>query len=117
MLVLVVPWNIYNNYANYKIEYYSSVIQHETVPALSNKDWFKAKESFKRVMEDWKKFKRTSDYFLNSSSLNDTNIIMNETYSHILKHDEDDAAACSSKLIQMLELLHDNEQITPGNVF
>jgi len=117
LLILIVPWLIYDNYSTNAIEYYTKTIKEETIPAVIREEWDIAETSFSLIADDWQRFEKVSEYFLDAGSVKEASRIISETNYHIIMRDADNAAAGSAKLIDVLSYLHENELLTTDNVF
>lgn len=117
LLMLMIPWFLYDNYSGGMIKDYNNIIENKVIPAIENGDWDAAEREYGRLAKDWKKFKAVSEYFLDAKTINEANELINKTKYHILMHDPSNAAAGLSELMHLLSYLHENEMLSPENIF
>lgn len=117
LLILIVPWLIYDEYAGTTISKCTDIIDKTVLPAIEAEDWDTVDEGYSSILKYWDKFEKTSEYFLDTSAVNEADELINKTKYHIRMHDASNSAACSSELLHLLNYLHENEMVSFGNVF
>ena len=117
LLLLIVPWCIYDKYAGSTISKCTDILDSVILPAVQNEDWETAEKSYKEIMKYWNRFEKISEFFLDAASVNEADELVNKTKYHIKLRDASNAAADSSELIHLLSYLHENEMISYGNIF
>lgn len=116
LLALIVPWELYDRYSTEAVKDYCNIIEEEILPATSIEDWDSALESFLLIKEDWDKFKKISEYFINAQIINEADRLVSKAEYYIKNKDASNASAISSELQDTLEYLHENEMLSIGNV-
>lgn len=117
LLMLLIPWTIYDNYSVNTLESYNYILEREIIPAVEEGDWNTAENSFNKIENDWEKFENISEYFLDTQAVSEVDELLYKTKYHIIMHDGSNAAASSAELTHMLTYLHQNECLSTGNVF
>lgn len=117
LLILIIPWNIYNMYSEETINKCVLTLQNIVIPSLKSSDWEKANYGYDIVCSQWNKFENTSEFFIDAAAINETSKLIDKTDTYINMQDADNAAASSSELIPMLEYLYENETVSFANVF
>lgn len=117
LVVLIVPWSIYDKYAGNTISKCTDIIDTSILPAIEIEDWDTVEKSYGLILNDWNKFEKISEYFLDTATVNEADELVNKTKYHIKMHDASNAAADSSELMHLLNYLHENEMLSSGNVF
>lgn len=117
LMILIVPWLMYDRYSTSVIGSFTETIKEETMPALEKQQWDSAEKSFLQIENDWQRFEKVSEYFLDTASVKEANRLFSKTKYHIIMRDADNAAAGSAELVDVLNSLHENETLTTGNVF
>lgn len=116
ILILFIPWLLYENYSNSHIENYNTLISREIIPSIDSNNWDKAEKKYILLQDDWEKFKNTSEYFLDSESINEVDETIYMTYGYIKLNDSINSVAYISKLRHMLNQLHDSEKLSLDNI-
>lgn len=117
MLILIVPWGIYDRFAVETVENYRSVISHEIIPAIESGDWENAEKRFDFIAKDWDRYKKVSAFFIDTESVNEVDSYVSRAYYYIKLHDAGNAAAETAYLQYRFGFLHENELPNPGNIF
>ena len=116
LLLLIVPWGIYEKYSSKEIHLYTNILNEQVLPSIESGKWQKAENNFLKVMNNWEKYKNVSAYFINNSSINEVDSQISETYYYIKENDFANAAAETASLIYSLYYLHENEQPSKANL-
>ena len=116
LLILIVPWLIYDRYAGTVITYSAELLEKEVIPAIVDNEWEKAEKKYNIIVDKWKRFEKISEYFLDTAAINEADQMIHKTKYHIMMRAPGDASADSSELKHMLTYLHENEMISPGNI-
>ena len=116
LLVLIIPWELYDRYSTAAVKGYCTVIEEQILPATVSNDWDTAMTSFQSIKKDWEKFKKISEYFINAQIINEADRLVSKVEYFINTKDSSNAAAISSELKQTLTYLHENEMLSIGNV-
>ena len=116
LLALIVPWEIYDRYSTDAVKDYCIIIEEEVLPATAVGDWESAMTSFLLIKDDWDKFKKISEYFINAQIINEADRLVSKAEYYIKGKDASNASAISSELQDTLEYLHENEMLSIGNV-
>jgi len=117
LMMLIVPWMMYDRYSTTVIGNFTETIKEEAMPALERQQWDSAEKSFLQIENDWQRFEKVSEYFLDTASVKEARRLFSKTKYHIIMKDADNAAAGSAELVDVLNSLHENENLTTGNVF
>ncbi len=116
LMALIVPWELYDRYSTAAVNDYSTIIENQILPAVMDDDWDSAIVAFRSIDEDWEKFKKISEYFINAQIINEADSLVSKAEYFITTKDKSNAAAISSELRQTLTYLHENEMLSFGNV-
>lgn len=116
LLALIIPWELYDSYSTNAVKDYCTIIEEEVLPAAATDDWDTAMESFLVIKDDWDKFKKISEYFINAQIINEADRLVSKAEYYIKNKDASNASAISSELQDTLEYLHENEMLSIGNV-
>lgn len=117
MLILAVPWGIYDSYAAKTVDNYKSIITDEVIPAIKANDWDTAEKRFGFIAKDWDKYKKMSAFFIDTVSVNEVDSYVSKAYYYIKLKDAGNAAAESAFLQYRFDFLHENEKPNMGNLF
>ena len=117
LLLLLIPWLIYDRYSVDTLGSFNNIIEQEIIPALEKEDWDSAEKSFNNVAKDWERFENISEFFLDTQAVSEVDELLYKTKYHIKMHDSSNAAASSAELTHMLSYLHQNEGLSVGNIF
>ncbi len=117
MLILFIPWGIYDRFATETVNSYKSIISREILPAIENNDWDTAETRFDFIAKDWDRYKKTSAFFIDTESVNEVDSYVSKAYYYIKMHDAGNAAAEAAYLQYRFDFLHENELPNPGNIF
>lgn len=117
LMLLVIPWYIYDSYSSKTVNNYKQIISSEIIPAIEDGDWEKAEKRFDYITKDWDKFRKTSAFFIDTEAVNDTDRIISKVFFYIKLKDASEAAGEISYLKYSFDCLHENELPTMGNVF
>ena len=117
MLVLIIPWGIYDKFAGDRVDNYKSIINNEVIPAIEASDWETAERRFGFIAKDWDRYKKISAFFIDTQSVNEVDSYVSKAYYYIKLRDASNAAAESSFLDYRFDFLHENELPTLGNLF
>ena len=71
MLVLIIPWGIYDKFAGDRVDNYKSIINNEVIPAIEASDWETAERRFGFIAKDWDRYKKISAFFIDTQSVNE----------------------------------------------
>ena len=91
MLVLIVPWSLYDIYSTRTVDNYRDILEKQVIPAVESGDWKTAEESFGFIARDWDDYKKLQD--------------------------PANSAAESAFLLYRFNFLHENELPDMGNLF
>ncbi|MDO4545327.1 MAG: DUF4363 family protein [Bacillota bacterium] len=116
MVILIIPWTIYDNYSSKTIDTYKSSIQEQIIPAIEADDWDRAEKNFSQIEDDWKKYQKTSAFFIDTQSINEVDSIISKVHYYISLHDASNAAGEAAYLKNSFDLLHENESPSLGNI-
>ena len=116
LLVLIVPWEIYDYYATRVVKDYCYTLEEHIIPAIENNDWTMATKGYGNIVNNWEKFKTISEYFINAEVIHEADELIYKTKQYIIMKDSSNASATSSQLCQTLQYLHENEMLSIGNV-
>lgn len=117
MLVLIIPWSIYDSFSMKTIENYKTIINEEILPAIESDDWDSAQERFYFIADDWDKYKKVSAFFIDTESVNEVDSYVAKAEYYIKLRDASNAAAEVAYLKYRFDFLHENELPSPGNIF
>lgn len=117
LLILIVPWCIYDRYAGSYIDECSNLLEKEIIPAIMTEDWDNAQRHYNIIVDKWPKFEMISEYFLDAASVNEADEMVHKTKYHIITKDISNAASDASELKHLLTYLHENEMLSTGNIF
>lgn len=117
LLILIVPWCIYDMYAGSYIDECNALIENEILPAILIEDWDVSQQRYNIIVDKWQKFESISEYFLDTAAVNEADEMIHRTKYHIMTKDVSNAASDVSELKHMLTYLHENEMLSTGNVF
>lgn len=117
MLILIVPWGIYDNFSTDTVGEYKKTISKEIIPAIENDDWETAEKRFSFIAKDWDRYKKISAFFIDTESVNEVDSYVSKAYYYIKLRDPANAAAESSFLQYRFDFLHENELPNMGNIF
>ncbi|MEE0772716.1 MAG: DUF4363 family protein [Anaerovoracaceae bacterium] len=117
LLVLAIPWLLYEDYSTSQIREYSASIEEDIIPAIKSGDWDAAKKHYDIFYESWESFKSLSEFFLDADSVNRAGEMVVKTKEYIATRDASNAAAGSAELMHMMKYLHENEKLSIGNIF
>lgn len=116
MLILIIPWGIYDKYSVDTIEDYKTRIDDDILPAIEKGIWKDVEESFDDIAEDWDRYKEISAYFIDTESVNEVDSIVSKAYYYIKLHDASNAAGEVAYLKYRFNFLHENELPSVGNI-
>ena len=116
LMALIVPWELYDRYSTAAINDYCTILEEQILPSVMENDWDSATMTFRSLDEDWEKFKKISEYFINAQIINEADRLVSKVEYFITTQDQPNAAAISSELRQTLTYLHENEMLSIGNV-
>lgn len=117
MLILIIPWGIYDKFSTDTVESYKTIISDEILPAIENDDWDTAEKRFGFIAKDWDKYKKISAFFIDTESVNEVDSYVSKAYYYIRLKDPANAAAESAFLQYRFDFLHENELPNMGNIF
>lgn len=117
MLILIVPWGIYDRFSTDTVGEYKKTISEEIIPAIENDDWETAEKRFSFIAKDWDRYKKISAFFIDTESVNEVDSYVSKAYYYIKLRDPANAAAESSFLQYRFDFLHENELPNMGNIF
>lgn len=117
MLILIIPWGIYDRFSTNTVEDYKSAISDEILPAIENNDWNTAEKRFDYIAKDWDKYKKISAFFIDTESVNEVDSYVSKAYYYIKLRDAGNAAAEAAFLQYRFDFLHENELPNMGNIF
>lgn len=117
MLILIVPWGIYDKFSTDTISEYKTTISGEIIPAIESEDWKTAEKRFSFIAKDWDRYKKISAFFIDTESVNEVDSYVSKAYYYIKMRDPANAAAESSFLRYRFDFLHENELPNMGNIF
>lgn len=117
MLILIVPWGIYDKFSTDTVGEYKKTISEEIIPAIENDDWETAEKRFSFIAKDWDRYKKISAFFIDTESVNEVDSYVSKAYYYIKLRDPANAAAESSFLQYRFDFLHENELPNMGNIF
>lgn len=117
MLILIVPWGIYDKFSTETISSYKSAISNEVIPAIEKDDWETAEKHFDFIAKDWDKYKKISAFFIDTESVNEVDSYVSKAYYYIRLQDTANAAAEAAFLEYRFDFLHENELPNMGNIF
>ncbi len=117
LLILIVPWCMYDKYAGTYINGCSDLIEERIMPAILAGDWDAAQQYYNIMVDKWDKFEMISEYFLDTAAVNEADEMIHKTEYHIITRDTSNAASDASELKHTLTYLHENEMLSPGNIF
>ena len=117
MLVLVIPWGLYDKYASDTIDNYKTIIKEDLIPAIENNDWETAEKDFDFIAEDWDDYKKKSAFFIDNEAVNEVDSTVSKAYYYIKLHDSSNSAGELAYLKDKLDYLHKNEDPSLANVF
>ena len=83
MLILIIPWGIYDRFSTNTVEDYKSIISDEILPAIENNDWNTAEKRFDYIAKDWDKYKKISAFFIDTESVNEVDSYVSKAYYYI----------------------------------
>ena len=69
MLVLIVPWSLYDIYSTRTVDNYRDILEKQVIPAVESGDWKTAEESFGFIARDWDDYKKVSAFFIDTCLL------------------------------------------------
>ena len=117
ILILIIPWGIYDKYAAKTVDNYKSIISEEILPAIESNDWETAEKRFDFIAKDWDRYKKLSAFFIDTESVNEVDSYVSKAYYYIKLKDAGNAAAESAFLQYRFDFLHENEMPNMGNLF
>ena len=117
ILILIIPWGIYDRFSTNTVEDYKSAISDEILPAIENNDWNTAEKRFDYIAKDWDKYKKISAFFIDTESVNEVDSYVSKAYYYIKLKDAGNAAAEAAFLQYRFDFLHENELPNMGNIF
>ena len=117
MLILIVPWGIYDRFSTDTVGEYKKTISEEIIPAIENDDWETAEKRFSFIAKDWDRYKKISAFFIDTESVNEVDSYVSKAYYYIKLRDPANAAAESSFLQYRFDFLYENELPNMGNIF
>lgn len=116
LLLLIIPWGIYSNYARNVIYGYTDTLD-AVMSGILDEDWNEATKNYDTIVSKWKEFETVSEFFLDTEAVNEADELINKTRYHISTHDTSNSAADVSELNHMLRYLYENEILSTGNIF
>lgn len=117
MLLLIIPWGIYDKFSTETVDNYKTIISNEIIPSIENNDWKNAEKHFDFIAKDWDKYKKISAFFIDTQSVNEVDSYVSKAYYYIKLKDKGNAAAESASLQYRFNFLHENEFPSIGNIF
>lgn len=117
LLILIVPWCIYDKYSADTADTYKQMINNDILPALEENDWKTANKEFGYIARDWDRFKKISAFFIDSEAINETDRLVSRVYYYIKLKDASSSAGEIAYLQYSFDCLHENELPTLGNIF
>ncbi len=117
MLVLIVPWSLYDIYSTRTVDNYRDILEKQVIPAVESGDWKTAEESFGFIARDWDDYKKVSAFFIDTQSVNEADSYVSKAYYYIKLQDPANSAAESAFLLYRFNFLHENELPDMGNLF
>lgn len=117
MLILIVPWSIYDKLSTDTINEYKTLISDEIIPAIESDDWEAAEKQFSFIAKDWDRYKKISAFFIDTEAVNEVDSYVSKAYYYIKLRDTANAAAELSFLKYRFDFLHENELPNMGNIF
>ncbi len=118
MLVLIVPWSVYDIYSTRTVDNYRDILKNPGDPGRGKSgDWKHGEESFGYIARDWDDYKKTSAFFIDTQSVNEVDSYVSKAYYYIKLRDPANSAAESAFLLYRFNFLHENELPDMGNLF
>ncbi len=117
MMILIIPWGIYDKFSTDTVENYKTIISEEILPAIEKDDWDTAEKRFDFIAKDWDKYKKISAFFIDTESVNEVDSYVSKAYYYIKLKDPANAAAEAAFLQYRFDFLHENELPNMGNIF
>ncbi|NLD18642.1 MAG: DUF4363 family protein [Clostridiales bacterium] len=117
LILILVPWGIYEGFSEKTIHQYKTILSKEVIPSIEKDDWKTAMDRFDFIAKDWDKYKKTSAFFIDTESINETDGIVSKTYYYIKLKDPSNSAGEAAYLKYSFDFLHKNEKPSIANVF
>lgn len=117
LLILIVPWGIYDRFSAETVNDYRTRIDSNILPAVADGRWKTAESEFEHIAQDWDEFREVSAFFIDTDAVNETDRIISKVYYYIKFKDASNSAGELAYLKYSLGFLHENELPTPKNIF
>lgn len=117
LLVLIVPWGIYEKYSFDSIDSYKSIIDSRVIPSIEREDWDTAAAAFDFIAADWDSYKKISAFFVDTESINEVDSVVSKVYYYIRLEDASNSAGEAAYLKYRFNFLHENESPSLSNIF
>lgn len=84
---------------------------------VTNEQWEDARDAIDKLALDWKSYKKAASYFLDAKPINDIDCTIQRVRYYIYEKDKSNSSGELSYLKDLYILLHQNEELTPENIF
>lgn len=115
--LLIGVWAGFDSYSDTKIRNYQSDLENSIIKSVENGQWEKASEDFQTLSDDWRQYKKSAAYFLDTTTINEADYSIAKADYYIKAEDKSNASGELACLKEQLAFLHYNESLALGNIF
>lgn len=115
--ILVGGWLIFAHYSEHEIDYITSSIKNEILPAIEEADWTSSKIKIDKLSEAWHAYRKKAIFFLNTEAINEIDYSLAKSIKYVYAEDVSNSSGELNAISEQLDFLCRNDELSWENVF
>ena len=116
VLFLIGGWLLFDNYSKETTSIISNNLEENIIPLVEAAHWEEAKQQYKKIENQWSRYKRVGLSFLENDQINEIDLCIARAEKYIEAEDSSNSAGELCSIAKQLDLLPKREALTLSNI-